>query len=512
MYLTQLVHRGRQARAATVALVCGDQRRTYGEFFDRVARLAGALRARGVAPLDRIAVLSHNSIECFEIAFAAWWVGAVVCPVNNRWSVPEIVFSLHDCTPGVLFVDTAHAALVPALREQVVGLRDVIAMGGDLAPGEPCLQALIDDHAPIEDGRFGGDHLAALLYTGGTTGRPKGVMVTHRNLVSASMCRLADADNRGDGVVLLATPVFHIAGFGRVLVHLLAGGTCVLMPQFRADEAIALIEREGVSDANLVPSMLQMVLDHAAFRPERLRSVRRLGYGAAPSARALIERTTALLPWVGFFQSYGMTESMAIGSVSTADDHSAQGWQSLRATSAGRACGAIELCVADEQGAPLPPGQVGEILLRGPTIFPGYWNRPQETQDALRDGWLHTGDAGRLDERGYLYVVDRLKDMIVSGGENVYSAEVETVLARHPAVGQCSVIGVPSERWGEAVHAVVVLRAGASADAATLQTHCREFLAGYKCPKTIEFVQALPLTSVGKVAKTVLRERHRSLM
>jgi long-chain acyl-CoA synthetase len=508
MYLTQFLHRHAQGRRDTTALVCGDIRRTYGELAERVAKLAAGTRELGVTPGDRVAVLSHNSIGGIEAFLASWWIGAVACPVNTRWSVPEIADSFDDCTPCVLIADAAHANIAFTLRERVPSLRHVIHL--DSRDGAEGLSAttLIERSDPIDDGRFHGDHLAALLYTGGTTGRAKGVMLTHQNVWSAAMCRLADMPPFAESVCLLSTPVFHVAGLVRVLPNLVAGGACVILPQFRADEAIAIIERERVTDGGLVPTMLQAMLDHESFAPERLRSLVRIAYGAAPSAQALITRATRLLPWAGFYQYYGMTESCAMGTMSQPSDHTTAGWSDGRATSAGHACSVIELRVVDERGADVGVNEVGEIVLRGPSVMPGYWQRPEETAHALRDGWLHTGDAGSLSEAGYLTIVDRVKDMIVTGGENVYSAEVENALAQHPAVSMCAVIGVPSERWGEAVHAAVVLRAGATADEIALREHCRGLLANYKCPKSIEFVAALPLTATGKIAKNVLREPH----
>ena len=508
MYLTQFLHRFSQTRPDKTALVCGDTRRSYAELRDHAARLAAALRALGIAPGDRVALLSLNSIDCIELWLAVWWLGAIVCPVNTRWSAAEIVASLEDCTPALLFVDGVHAPLAVQLRDQLPVLRRLVFTGADAPAGELSSAALMASHAPVADGRFGGEHLAALLYTGGTTGRAKGVMLSQQNLWSGAMSRLADNPPLDDSVCLVSTPMFHVAAFIRVLPHLLAGGNCVLLPQFRADEALALIEREGVTDLALVPSMLQMLLDHADFQPQRLRSVRRLSYGAAPSAKALLMRAQELLPWVGLYQFYGMTESSAVGSMSRAGDHRAQDWVSGRAGSAGTSCAGCEVRVVDEQGVDVGVGMVGEIVLRGPVVTRGYWQRPEETTQTLRDGWLHTGDGGTMDADGYLTVVDRLKDMIVSGGENVYSAEVENALAQHPDVSSCSVIGVPSARWGEAVHAIVVLRNGGQADENGIREFCRGLLANYKCPKSVEFVTALPLTAAGKVAKNLLREPH----
>lgn len=503
MYLTQCLHRNLQLRASTTALVCGDTRRTYGDLVDRVARLAGALKKMGVAPGDRVAILALNSIGSIEAWFATWWIGAVICPINTRWSGPEIASLLEDARPKVLFADIALNEGTAPLKERFPSPRHVILMDGDAQNGGLSIDTLVAENEATEDGRFSGEHLAALLYTGGTTGRAKGVMLTQKNLWTAAQSRLADNEPYSDSICLIATPMFHVAALVRVLCHLFAGGCCVIASQFRPDEAIELIERESVTDVALVPNMLQMVLDHERFSAKRLRTVLRIGYGAAPSARILLARAMHVLPWVGLYQSYGMTESAAIGTMSRPKDHSATGW-----ASAGQACSSVELRVVDTDGNDVPLDTIGEILLRGPTVMQGYWNHPQETAQALRSGWLHTGDVGKLSADGHLTIVDRLKDMIITGGENVYSAEVENALAQHPAVAQCCVIGVPDDRWGEAVHAVLVLRSDATVAEENLRVHCRGMLANYKCPKSFEVVSTLPLTAAGKVAKYALRERH----
>lgn len=508
MYLTQLLHRHRQRRPAVTALVCGSSRRTYAQLFDHVARMAAGLQELGVGRGDRVGLLSQHSLECVELMFACWWSGAVFCPVNTRWSEAEIVDSLRDCSPSVLVADAAYFAVAESVRAQIDSVLELVRLDASPDAAPDSYPTLARGPEPAEDQRAAADTLAALIYTGGTTGRSKGVMLSHGGLSAGAVGRLADLGPLEGSVALITTPNFHVASLIRVLTHLIAGSTCVILPQFRAEEGLDLIERERVTDLPVVPTMLQMMLDHPQFRPERLRSVLRVSYGAAPSAGALLQRAQAALPWVGLHQFYGMTESSGVATMSLPSDHDPQGWVSGRAISAGRASTLVELRVVDDGDNDLPPGQVGEIVLRGPLLSTGYWNRPEETARTFRDGWLHTGDAGRLDGDGYLYVVDRIKDMIVTGGENVYSAEVEGALALHPAVSTAAVIGIPSERWGEAVHAFVVLKDGAASDEASIKAHCRQLVADYKVPKSIEFAPALPLTPAGKVAKNVLREKY----
>jgi long-chain acyl-CoA synthetase len=284
------------------------------------------------------------------------------------------------------------------------------------------------------------------------------------------------------------------------------GSTSVLLPAFRPEHVLRTLQDERVNDVVLVPSMLQMLLDHPAFAATDLRHLGRIIHGASPISPGLLERAMKALPHCGFQSAYGMTETAATVCSNGPFRWTEHGPPGPRHVAAGRVCYGNELKVVDGNGREVPRNTVGEITLRGANVMLGYWNKPQETRTALRDGWLHTGDGGFLDEAGYLHIVDRVKDMIISGGENVYSAEVEAVLSRHPAVAACAVIGVPSAEWGEAVHAVVVLRPGESAGEELLRAHCRSHLGGYKCPKTIEFRQALPLSPAGKVLKTVLRE------
>jgi long-chain acyl-CoA synthetase len=509
MYLTQGLHRALQQCPERTATIFAGQHHSFRTFGDRVARLASALRTLGVQPGDRVAMLAHNS-DCYaEFFLAVWWAGAVANPVNTRWSAAEIAYSLNDCESAVLLVDDAFAAQVPAIRQQATVVRTVVHTGdADISEAEGMLsyEALLQAATPMTDAGRRGDDLAVILYTGGTTGFPKGVMLSHANLWSAAVARLAELPNPSEGISLLVAPLFHVAGLGRLVSQIVIGATSVIEPVFRADTVLNAIEQHGVNDVVLVPSMLQMLLDHPAFEPTRLRSLQRIVHGASPMSPALLDRAMQALPHVGFITSYGMTETSAVVSLNGPIAQAARSRFDKVLRSVGRAGYGCEVRIVDGQGQPVPPGTVGEITVRGPGVMLGYWNKPAETACALRDGWLYTGDGAWMNDSGYLHVVDRLKDMIISGGENVYSAEVEAALMLHPAVASCAVIGVPSEQWGEAVHAVVVLRPGCQADEQALRAHCRTRLAGYKCPKAVDFMAALPLSAAGKVMKNRLRE------
>lgn len=508
MYLTQGLHRALQQRPGAVATVFGPRRTTFSALVDRVARLAGAFARLGVSGGDRIALLAHNSDRHVEGLLAAWWLGAAACPLNTRWSAAEIAYALNDCGTRLLIVDDAFVPMLAELKMKVPALGPVVHAGERTADaGLLEWEDLIAGGEPVEDVRPGVDTLATVLYTGGTTGAPKGVMLSHANFWVSSVARMAEVPNPSEGVTLLVAPLFHVAGLGRLVSQVVTASTTVLLPAFRAETVLATLQDERVCDVVLVPSMLQMLLDHPSFPDADLHRLERIIHGASPISPGLLERAMKALPNCGFQSAYGMTEAAA-----TVCSNGPYRWRDgmalqARELAAGRPCYGNEVRIVDAGGRELPRNQVGEVTVRGANITPGYWNKPEETRAALRDGWLHTGDGGFMDDAGYVHIVDRVKDMIISGGENVYSAEVEGVLSRHPAVAACAVIGIPSEAWGEAVHAVVVLRPGAAAiEEEGLRAHCRLSLAGYKCPKTIEFREALPLSSAGKVLKTVLRE------
>jgi long-chain acyl-CoA synthetase len=508
MSMTLALQRSIQSTPERTATVFHQRRQSFRVFGERVARLASALQTLGMQPGDRVGLLGLNSDRWLEVLMGVWWAGGVLNPVNTRWSVAEIVYSMDDCDTGILVVDDHFLHRVEGIRASARRPPLVIHVGDGAAPeGVLSLQALMDAAVPVDDACRAGSDLACILYTGGTTGFPKGVMHSHATLASIGIQRLAQTPMPGDSIALHVAPLFHMGGIGRALVQFIAGETHVLATGFDAREVLETIERERVTDLLLVPTMLQALITHPEFDCFDLGSLKRMVYGASPIAEPVLERALALLPDVEFTHSYGMTE---LGSATSNPprNHGADGRASGLSRSAGRATLGVAVKVVDAAGQELPRGEVGELIARGPNLMLGYWNKPAETARALRAGWLYTGDGARMDERGYVFIVDRLKDMIVSGGENVYSAEVENVIASHPAVQACAVIAVPHAQWGEAVHAVVVRKPGAQLDDADLQAHCRGLIAGYKCPKSMEFREALPLSAAGKVLKRALREPH----
>jgi len=480
----------------------GEYRATFGEHLDRVARLAGALRDLGVQPDDRFAVMAlngHQFLECYHAAFLG---AGVINPLNLRLAPKELEYILADSETKVCFTDQFFAPIIDKVRA-AVGIEHVVMIGDGDAPHDVGYEELLASATPVIPDEPEEDDAAILMYTGGTTGLPKGVLLDHRaemlNLYHVLQVWRFSADD----VFLHQTPMFHAASMGGMLGVPAHGGVSVFLSLFDPARALELCAQHSVTQTVMVPTMIGMLLNHPDFTPESLSALRLLTYGASPMPAALLDRLLSTFPDLDVFQGYGMTESSAVLTALGPTEHRAGG---PRLRSAGRPLPGVVLSIQDHEGTALPQGETGEVCARGGNLMREYWKQPEATADAFRGGWYHSGDAGYFDADGYLYLVDRVKDMIVTGGENVYSVEVENAIASHPAVQQVAVIGIPSEKWGEAVHAIVVVNEGATVTEADIIEHAREWIAGYKVPKSVELrTEPLPLSGAMKVLKRDLR-------
>ena len=507
MRLTQLLNSAADTFPNKIASIDGDRQHTWSEWRDRMGRLAAALRGLGMAGDERVAILALNSDRYTEFLYGVWWAGGAVVPMNTRWSAAENAYSLNDSGAQILFVDRNFVPMLDAIRAEASGVKTLIYMSDDAAPeGMLSFEELIAQNAPCNDAMRGGEDLAGLFYTGGTTGFPKGVMLPHRALWYNAMAIAKEIRFNHDTKYLHAAPMFHLADFGFNTAIAIVGACNVFIPSFEPEATLKAIETHQINTSLLVPTMLGMILAHPTFTPERVKSLKRYIYGASPMPEGLLRQALQAMPHVEFYQAFGQTEMAPVVSVLQPEDHVLEGPKSVRLRSAGLPAVGCEIKIIDEDGNVVPRGTVGEIAARSPGTMLGYWNLPEQTEKTLVDGWVHTGDGAYQDEDGFIYIVDRMKDMIVSGGENVFSAEVESAISTHPDVAGVSVIGIPSDQWGESVHAIVIPKPGVVLDEASIIAHCKAQIAGYKCPRAITLrTEPFPLSGAGKVLKRELR-------
>jgi long-chain acyl-CoA synthetase len=487
-----------------VAIECGEERLTFSELYQRAKSVAAALESAGVGPQDRIAFVERNGIEALEVVFGAALLNAVSVNVNWRLAAVEMAQVINDAEAKLLIVGSDFFDQIGAVEDQLSSVSTVVAIGEH--PKWVGYRAWLS----AQQGRDPG-HVAApadvtfQLYTSGTTGLPKGVMLTTSNFFSM-LDRIGEFWGFGEpGAVNLALmPMFHIAGLGWTVVGLAFGCRTVVLRDLDPEQVRRTISDRGITHAFMVPAVIQMLLLAPGGTPDDYRSLRTLVYGASPISASTV---SAAMDAMGcdFVQVYGLTETTGAITQLEPTDHDPEGRPELL-----RSCGKpypwVEIRIVDSEGRDLPFGQVGEIWTRSGQNMAGYWRNPEATAQAITgDGWFRTGDAGYTDEQGYVFLHDRVKDMIVTGGENVYPAEVENVVMQHPAVADAAVIGVPDERWGEAVKAVVVLRPQATLSDEELIAYCRGYLGGFKCPKSVDFVSELPRNPSGKLLKREIR-------
>ncbi len=476
-------------------IIDGERTWTFAELDARAARAAGTLAALGVAEGDRVATYLAQGPEYIEVFLACARLGAIVVPLSTRLAAPELEFLANDAECATLVSDAS-------LADTVAQFLSSTAVKQHLVVGEGYEEALAatEPRAPVAASP---DDVLAIFYTSGTTGRQKGAMLTHANFFWTNLNMHLAFDFTQDERSLMVLPLFHVGGWNvNTLSVWWKGGAVVLERAFDPARALRIIGEQRVTSMMGVPTIYQMLADHPDFASADLSSVRAFICGGAPLPVSLIERYQER--GVAFIQGYGLTEA-APNCLILPPEHAID-----KAGAAGRPYFYTDVRVVDQGGRPARPGVTGEVIVRGPSVMKGYWNLPEETASALREGWLHTGDAGQIDDDGFITIVDRVKDMYISGGENVYPAEVERILHAHPAVAEAAVIGVPDDRWGEVGRAIVVLRDGMEATAEDLQAHCRERLAKFKVPADVVFTDSLPRNPTGKLLKPQLRKEFGS--
>ena len=504
--MVSAMDRARRLYGARPAVVDDEGTFTWGEFVDRARRAASVLTGLGLGEGDRYAILSRNTFRNAELMHAGYWSGRIPVPVNVRLAPAEIRHILDDAGCKLLALDEALVDL--GTQEALAPWRDrtLLVAADRQEVAWPQYEALLAGAAPADAHDAAEEDTAVLLYTGGTTGRSKGVPLSHRNVFSnGQQCAIA-LGARSDDVYLHAAPMFHSADLlGTAFT--LQGAAHMFLPNFTPESVLRAMERHGVTVAFLAPTMIIMILQDPAFAKFDLGKLRLVFYGSSPMAVEWIRRAMEALPGAEIQQGYGLTETSPILTTLDADEHRdalASGrYERLKA--AGRPVIGVDMRIVDDNGEEVPLGDAGEVVVRGPNVTSGYLNRPEETAAAFRRGWFHTGDIGRMDEEGFMYLLDRKKDMIVTGGENVYSSEVEAALYQHPGVNEAAVVGVPDEKYGEALFAVIVPAPGASLDVEGMIAHCRERIGGYKIPRRMAFVDEMPKSAMGKILKTELR-------
>lgn len=500
MSFGQLLRRTRHLRGRELAVVDGDVRFTWNELTDRAIRLAAVLRNLGLRPGDRVGLISTNGHRFAEFYLGVPWAGGVFTPLNTRLALPELATIVRHAGIEILLTDDANRETA----EQIAKTANVKTL---LAPDR--YEALLEKAVPVPDAGRSGDDIAALFYTSGSTGQPKGVMLTHSNFIVAGLNFIGVHAMTEESVAMLSSPLFHVGASALCIPCLVLGATMVMVPKFVPEDVARAIDANHVTIMTAVPTTLRMMLDEAAKHGLDLSSMETVSYGGAPMPPTLTTELGKAIPKAKLVQGYGMTELTA-GVTSLPHAYLMPDRAHLgKVKSVGRAMPCCDMQVFGPDDRPLPIGEIGEVVVRGPIMMKGYWNNPELTAHTLRSGWMHTGDLGYLDDDGFLYLAGRSKDMIITGGENVYPSEVEDVIAKLPGVLQCIVFGAPDPKWGEAVRAVVVVEDLNRLTEEHVTNRCREHLAGYKCPRRVFFqTEPLPVSGANKIDRAAVKAAH----
>jgi long-chain acyl-CoA synthetase len=487
-----------------VAMVFEGRRITYGEMDNRVNCFTNALINLGLRKGDRLTILAENSYKYMEIYFAAAKAGMSVTPLNFRLSDEELTYIINDCEATLFLAGEGYEERFLGLKKDLKGIKKWISL--DRKTDGSLFYEVLIHNSPNTDPMVEVDEndMAILMYTGGTTGLPKGVMLSHRNILTAAYGLIIGYSFTSKDTTCFVLPLFHIS-LWPVLCHLMVGGKTVILRRPDIGEMLRAIQEEKCTHIVFVPTLLTWLVDDPRSNEFDLSSLRLITYAGSPMPVEVLKRCVQKFGNI-FTQGYGLTEAAPLVTVLFKEDHVLEGPKAKLLTSVGKVGLPVEARVVDENDTPLKPGEVGEIAIRGKNVMMGYWKNSELTAATLRGGWLHTGDMGTIDEDGYIYLMDRKADMIITGGENVYPQEVENVLYAHPAIKECVVVSAPDDRWGERVQATVILKTGQTVTEEELIKHCKNKLAGYKCPKKIEFWDELPKTSVGKIIRKEVKK------
>lgn len=484
---------------------------SWSETYNRCRAAATVFNDCAVEAGDRVAYLGFNSNICFESYYSPALIGAIFVPVNYRLSVREMIECIDDCAAKVLIIDSHFVSQAQEIEKACSSVKSVIYTGGGELPANMLsYEDLVAEHIAAvsycEMKPSSNEDAVLIFYTGGTTGRSKGAILSNRNFQSNTDCSIPLYRMKEGWRFIIVGPLFHVAAGARIFSCTVLGGHAVILPKFDVEEVFKTIQDWKIDSATLVPTMFQMMLDHPSFKEYDLSSLSMVAYGAAPMSVALLSKVIVAFPNVQIYQTYGMTEASPILTSLDSKHHVLDGPDS-RLGSVGKAVSHVQLKIVDENDEELAAGETGEIIARGENIMEGYWNLPEQTAEAMRGDWYHTGDAGYLTDEGFLYLEGRVKDMIVSGGENIYPIEVENVLSDHAAIKECAVIGIPHDTWGEAVHAVIVLEGEASVSEAEVIAFCKQHIASYKCPVSVSIrKEPMPMSPINKILKTELRK------
>lgn len=491
------------------AIIQGNIRVTFAQFDERVNRLANAILGLGSMKGDRIAILDHNCYQYIELYFALAKIGMPVVPLNYRYNPKEILYVVIDSGAKMIFFAKEYLPTIEMVKKENTSVKHFICIDDSL-PGMKNYEEIISMASAVEPvPTLDEEDIAILGYTGGTTGKPKGVMTTHRNIITSCYNTALERLLIPNDTHLIIHPIFHAGGANSMFAFSFVGATNVILNTSNIDVILKTIQEYKISHLMLVPTMMLSMIEHPNIRSYDLSSIKTIYYGTAPISIEPLKKAISLFK-CNFSQTYGMTETFVPISILKPEDHKLAGGpeDDKRMSSAGREVMGVKVKIVDNNGRELERGKIGEIVVKGKNVMKGYWNQPGLTQEVLQDGWLYTGDMGKMDEIRYIYIVDRKKDMIISGGENIYAKEVEDVLSAHPAVAEAVVIGVPDDKWGEAVKGLVIRKRGAEVSEEELISFCKSRVASYKKPKSVEFMNAFPKSAAGKVLKRELRQKY----